>query len=399
MLILVLNAGSSSLKFSLIESGTERTLAEGQSDWSGGATHYAFHPAAGPAVEADGIGRSYADVVTRALHDLTRSDPPVLPDVQQIQAVGHRVVHGGPRFTQTVRVTPGVRGELEALVELAPLHNPPSLAALAAAEAALPHAAQVAAFDTAFHTTIPDAARTYPVPWAWTADWGVRRYGFHGLSHAYCSGRARELLGPGRSRRLVVAHLGHGCSLSAVLDGRSVDTTMGYTPLEGLMMGTRSGSVDPGAVVEVQRRHGLTPDDVDRALNRESGLLGVSGVSADLREVQAAARAGNERARLALAIYAHRIRSGVGSMAASLNGLDALVLTAGVGEHAADVRSEVCRGLTGFGVELDEGANRACVPDCDIAQPGSPVRVLVIATREDLMIVREVERVLAGAGG
>jgi acetate kinase len=394
MLILVLNAGSSSLKFSLIESDGERTLAEGHADWSGDAAHYAFQPAGGRPVAADDIGRSYADVVPRALADLKRSDPPVLDDVSRVTAVGHRVVHGGPRFTEAVRITPEVRHELEALISLAPLHNPPSLAALIAAEAALPHAIHVAAFDTAFHTTLPPEARIYPVPYTWTADWGIRRYGFHGLSHAYCSARARELLGPDRSRRVVVAHLGQGCSLAAVRDGRSIDTTMGYTPLEGLMMGTRSGSVDPGVVVEVQRRHGLSADAVDGALNRESGLLGVSGVSADLRAVQAAADAGNERARLALAIYAHRIRSGVGAMAASLGGLDALVFTAGVGEHAAAVRADVCEGLGAFGLELDSDANQACRPDADIARPDSPARILVIGTREDLTIARAVERVL-----
>jgi acetate kinase len=233
------------------------------------------------------------------------------------------------------------------------------------------------------------------VPWAWTRDWGLRRYGFHGLSHAYCAARAVELLGrPAAGTRVVVCHLGNGCSVSAVRDGRCVDTSMGFTPLEGLMMGTRSGSVDPGLLLHVLRDRGLTPDQLDHILNHESGLLGVSGVAADMRQVLAAARGGHEQARLALDIYARRIRQTVGAMAATLGGIDALVFTAGIGENSAEVRAASCEGLECLGLRLDPAANAARRPDADVAAAGSPGRILVIATREDLTIVRETVRVL-----
>jgi acetate kinase len=315
--------------------------------------------------------------------------------LKAIAAVGHRVVHGGEHFTAAVRVTPEVKAAIAGLAELAPLHNPANLEGITAAEAALPGVPQVAAFDTAFHATIPPAARVYPLPWAWTSDWGLRRYGFHGLSHAYCAGRTPEVLGrPAAGLRLVICHLGNGCSVSAVRDGVCVDTSMGFTPLEGLMMGTRSGSVDPGLLLYVLRNKGVTAEQLDRVLNHESGLLGVSGVSLDMRQVLGAARTGNERARLALDVYAHRIRQTVGAMTATLGGIDCLVFTAGVGEHAAEVRTMVCRGLDYLGLEIDPAANAACRPDADVAAAGSRGRILVIGTREDLMIVRETVRVL-----
>jgi acetate kinase len=266
---------------------------------------------------------------------------------------------------------------------------------LAAAEAALPGVPHVAVFDTAFHADLPPAARTYAVPGAWTREWGIRRYGFHGLSHAYCAGRAAELLArPLAELRLVICHLGHGCSAAAVRGGRSVDTTMGFTPLDGLMMATRSGSLDPGIVLHVQLEHGLSAKQVEQALNRESGLLGVSGVSGDMREVLAAARSGNGRAQLALDVYTHRVRAAIGALAVTLGGIDALVFTAGVGENAAEVRAASCQGLECLGLELDAEANAGCRPDADVARRGGRARILVIATREDRTLLAEVMRVI-----
>jgi acetate kinase len=344
----------------------------------------------------DGTGHAWA--VRRFVRDLAKVEPRALGDASEIAAVGHRVVHGGP-FTRSVRIGPEVRAEIVKLADVAPLHNPPSLAALAAAETELPEAPQVAVFDTAFHATLSAEAFTYPVPEKWTRDWGLRRYGFHGLSYAYCTGRAAEMLQrPKDALRLVICHLGHGCSAAAVKGGRCVDTTMGFTPLEGLMMGTRSGSVDPGLLLHVMQHHGLTADQVETSLNRQSGLLGVSGLSGDMREVQAASQSGNERARLALAIYAHRVRQAVGALAVSMGGLDALVFTAGVGEHSAPVREAVCSGLECLNVFLDPERNAACRADADIARPTSRVRVLVIATREDVTLLNEVLRVLSSPG-
>jgi acetate kinase len=320
--------------------------------------------------------------------------PAALPDRTTLAAVGHRIVHGG-QFTSSVRITPEIRSRIAALADLAPLHNPPSMATLAAAQAELPGVPHVAVFDTAFHATLPPEARTYPLPENWTRDWGIRRFGFHGLSHAYCSRRAAELLGrPPQELRLIICHLGHGCSASAVRGGQSIDTTMGFTPLEGLMMGTRSGTIDPSIVLHVQQHHGLTAEQVEAALNHESGLLGVSGISGDMRQVLDAARAGREQAQLALEIYAHRVRQAIGALAVTLGGVDALVFTAGVGEHASQVREASCAGLECLGLELDAQANAACRPDADVARRGSRGRILVITTREDVTMLQEVIEVL-----
>ncbi len=387
MQILLLNAGSSSLKAALMESADGSERARGQADWAGTVTHYQYTAPDGKQHSEDVSWKGHAQAVERFLADLTAAER------ASLSAVGHRVVHGGA-FTSSVRITPEIRARLAALADLAPLHNPPSLETLAAAEAALPKVPHVAVFDTAFHATLAPAAYTYPVPALWTRDWGIRRYGFHGLSHAYCARRAAEML-TSPAPRLVICHLGHGCSASAVRGGKSVDTTMGFTPLEGLMMATRSGTIDPSIVLYVQQRHGLTAAQVETALNRESGLLGVSGVSADMRQVLAAAQAGNVQARLALDIYAHRVRQAIGALAVTIGGVDALVFTAGVGEHAAEARAFICTGLECLGLELDAQTNVACRPDADIASAQSRRRILVIATREEVTMLHEVVGVLA----
>jgi len=303
-------------------------------------------------------------------------------------------VHGG-EFRSPVRIAPELRSRISALAELAPLHNPPGLETLAAAETELPGVPHVAVFDTAFHSTLPPAAHTYAVPERWTRGFGIRRYGFHGLSHAYCARRAGEMLArPVEELRLVICHLGHGCSAAAVLHGRSVDTTMGFTPLDGLMMATRSGALDPGIVLHVQLHHGLTAKEVDEALNHESGLLGVSGVSADMREVLESARAGDARARLAFDVYTHRVRQAIGALAVTLGGVDALVFTAGVGENSAEVRAAVCRGLECLGLELDAEINARGRTDQDVARRGAAARILVMATREDVTMLEEVRKVI-----
>jgi acetate kinase len=351
--VLVVNAGSSSLKLRLLGSD-DGTLA-------------AAELPAGAEVGESLAGMADAD------------------------AVGHRIVHGGDRFSGAVRIDAGVEQALRELTALAPLHQPKSLSALDAVSAALPGVPAVACFDTAFHATLPPAAATYALPRGWRGRWPLRRYGFHGLSHAYASRRAAELTG---ARLIVTCHLGAGASLAAVADGRSVDTTMGFTPLEGLVMATRSGSVDPGLVLWLEERQGLTPRAMSEALEHESGLAGLAG-SADMREVLARAEAGDAEARLARDVYVHRLRAGIAAMTAALGGLDAVVFTGGVGEQAPAIRAAAAEGLRYLGVELDPGANDAATGDADIGAAGAPVRTLVVTAREDLEIARQVRELLA----
>jgi len=369
--VLVLNAGSSTLKFSLFSGRSTELAAEGTVE--------------GPMLKPD-----LEDAVSAVLEAIGAK---LAPD--PIVAVGHRVVHGGRAFTDSVQVDAGVFEELARLSELAPLHNPFALAAIGAAQRAIPGVPHVAAFDTAFFADIPPDRHVYPLPYEWYADRGVRRYGFHGISHAYCAGRAAEFLGrPAAGFRAVICHLGNGCSATATLGGKAVATTMGFTPLEGLVMGSRSGSVDPGILIYAMERMGLSARELDEILQRRSGLLGVSGISSDFRAVQEAAKAGNERARLALAIYADSVRAAIGALAVALGGVDALIFTAGVGENAAPLREEACRGLECLGLRLDPERNRIFRPDADLSAADSRGRILIIHTREDLHIAREALRLL-----
>jgi acetate kinase len=388
MSILVLNAGSSTLKYVLFADDTVAERSSGVVDWQSGTARVtiAWHRADGTSGQQTASVTGYGDAVAHVLRLAGEVQP-----LAGIRACGHRIVHGGERFQHSMRIDAGVRQGIGALAELAPLHNPPALAAIDAAMQALPAAAHVAVFDTAFFAEQPPERFLYPLPLSWYADWGVRRFGFHGISHHYCTLRVAEMLGR-NDARLVICHLGNGCSASAVQGGRALLSTMGYTPLEGLMMGTRSGSIDPAIVLDLLRRGLLTADQIDDALSHRSGLLGVSGVSADFRAVEAAAKDGHDRARLALRLYVDRIRAAIGALAVTMGGLDVLVFTAGVGEHSAWLRGEVCRGLECLGVPLDAQANAACQADADIAPPAAPVRVLVLHTREELLIAREAAR-------
>ena len=360
--MLVVNAGSSSLKLSVL-ADDDALLMDSE--------------LALP--ESDALGT----VLGRAVEDA----PPV-------DAVGHRVVHGGPEFTGPLLLEAGVQRRLERLGELAPLHNPPAIAAILSLQSLWPDLPQVACFDTAFHVTMPSEASTYALPDAWRG-FGLRRFGFHGLSHAWASRRAAELLArPVESLRLVTAHLGSGASLAAVWGGRSVDTTMGFTPLEGLVMATRAGSIDPGVLLWVLRHEHLTVDQVEDALERQAGLLGLSGVSADLRQVLAAADQGDERSQLAFDVYVHRLRAEVAAMVAALDGLDALVFTGGAGEGSARLRHRACAGLGFLGVELDEQGHESEVGDRVVSRHGATPAVLVVHAREDLEIARQVRSVL-----
>jgi len=301
-----------------------------------------------------------------------------------VEAVGHRVVHGGARFREPVPIDDEVERGLATLTELAPLHNAPALAAIDKARRVLPDVPHVAVFDTAFHATLPEEAATYALPRRFREQWGIRRYGFHGLSVQWAAEQAR-------APRLVVCHLGGGCSVTAVRDGRSVDTTMGFTPLDGVPMATRSGSVDPGALLYLLRTGALTVEELDQALEHESGLIGLSEISGQVEELE---RSGEPTSRLALDVYTHRIAGAVAAMAASLDGLDALVFTAGVGEHSAGVRERVCTRLGFLGVRLDARLNSTANPDAEIAAAGSQVRVIVLRAREELVVARAVRSLL-----
>jgi acetate kinase len=317
-----------------------------------------------------------------------------------IRAVGHRIVHGGTRYGGPVLLDDEVEANLRALTDLAPLHQPKSLAALAAVKAALPDVPAVACFDTAFHAGMPAAATTYAIPVEWRKRWALRKYGFHGLSHAYASRRAAEMLGrPVEDLRIVTCHLGAGASLAAILGGRSVDTTMGFTPLDGLVMATRSGSIDPGLVLWLEGHVGMPPEELASTLEHRSGLLGLAG-TADMRAILVAEAAGNEAAALGLGVYLHRLRASIAAMVAAMGGLDVLVFTGGVGENAPAIRARVAADLAYLGVAVDPIANAAAGGDADVGVAGAPVRSLVIRAREDLEIVREVRAVLAlpGAG-
>ena len=312
---------------------------------------------------------------------------------QRVDAVAHRVVHGGARFRNAVMIDAEVRSQISELVALAPLHNAPALEALGEAQRELPDVPHVAVFDTSFHRTIPRQAATYAVPARWREEWGVRRYGFHGLSVEWCAQRVPQLLGR-PVQRLVVCHLGGGSSITAVRAGRSVDTTMGFSPLEGVPMTTRSGSIDPGALVYVLREHGLNLSLLDHSLNFDSGLAGLAGGTGEMLDIETRARLGDTEAQLALDVFVHRVAGAVAAMAASAGGIDALAFTAGIGEGSATVRAETCARLSFLGLELDSERNETAEPDCDVATQGAPVRILVVRAREELVAARAARALL-----
>jgi acetate kinase len=363
--VLAVNAGSSSLKLRVLDDG-DRILCARDSD------------AIGAEAELDAELRA------------------VLDRVPEVVAAGHRVVHGGLKFTGPTELRPSVEHELDELADLAPLHNPPAVAAIRALERVRPSLPTVACFDTSFHSTMPAGAATYAVPAAWRRRWPLRRFGFHGLSHAYASRRAAELLErPVTELRLVTAHLGAGASLAAVAAGRSVDTTMGFTPLEGLVMATRSGSIDPGLILWVQRHGDWSAEEIETALDRDSGLLGLSERSADIREVLEGIAEGDERCRLALDVYVHHLRAGIAAMAAAMGGLDCLVFTGGVGEHSAAVRQAAAEAVEFLGVGIDPRLNAGASGDSRLSPPDATCPVLLVEAREDIEIAAQVRGALS----
>jgi len=395
MKILVLNSGSSSQKTCLYEIGEAIPADppdcpwEGRIEWDGADAMALIKNSRGVRRQDRVKVSSRAQAVEHLLISVWNGKTQSLGSPSEIDVVGHRVVHGGPRYEEPVLITPEVKSAIAAASEFAPLHTGAELEGMEIVQKLLGPIPQVAVFDTGFHRNMPLRAAVYPGPYEWFED-GIRRYGFHGINHQYCAARAAKLLRRDLSSlKLVTCHLGNGCSLAAISEGHSVDTTMGFTPLEGLMMGSRSGSVDPGILTYLMRQGRLQAHEIDEMLNQKSGLLGISGVSGDMREILAAMKQGHPRARLAFEIYAHRLQSGIGAMVAVLGGIDALVFTAGVGENSPEVRSAACGEFEFLGLKLDEAANTQVSADQDIAAMNSRVRILVIRAQEEWAIAEE----------
>jgi acetate kinase len=395
MKVLVLNSGSSSQKSCLFDLGDvlpedpPACLWEAKIEWQGECAEAAIKNRNGDEVKSRAKFSSRSEAIEHFLRTLWEGDKAAIASPSDVDVVGHRIVHGGPDFADPVFISPNVTGAIAGVSAFAPLHNQAELEGIEIVKKLLGSVRQVAVFDTGFHKDIPLAASVYPGPYEWFEN-GIHRYGFHGINHQYCARRAAKMLGRDPdSLRIVSCHLGNGCSLAAIHSGKSVDTTMGFTPLEGLTMGTRSGSVDPGILTYLMRQKKMTGEQLDEILNKRSGLLGISGVSEDMREILAAMNAGNARAKLAFDIYVHRLVSAIGAMVAVLGGIDALVFTAGVGENSADVRAAACQNFGYLGLTLDADKNSQTSPDQDISSTDSSVRILVIRAQEDWEIARQ----------
>ncbi|MCL2136595.1 MAG: acetate kinase [Coriobacteriia bacterium] len=391
MYILVINAGSSSLKYQLVDKETRQIVDKGLCEKVGLEGSFLQH-GLGDNEKIDYLEMpDHHAAIQSVLDALLDQAEGVIGNLDEIVAVGHRVVHGGEYFSESVVITDEVIARITECVPLAPLHNPPALMGIQACIDLMPEAVQVAVFDTAFHQTMPKKAYMYPLPYELYESLSIRRYGFHGTSHRYVSERAAAILAKDpRELKLITCHLGNGCSIAAIDGGRSVDTSMGLTPLEGLMMGTRSGSVDPAILPFIMKAEGLTADEVESMMNRKSGLLGISGLSSDMRDVLAAAEEGNERAQLAIDMYAYIIKGYIGRYSFTLGGADAVVMTAGVGERSAIMREMIFAGLEKLGLVLDNDRNQTGSGEREISTDSSAVKILVIPTDEEGVIVSDV---------
>ncbi len=390
MKILVVNAGSSSHKLSLYDLQNEEPaepLWQGSIDWGRKSQLPSLTIKTHQGIKVEQTLESHAieDGINILLKSLWEGKTRVIENRFAIERIGHRIVHGGIQFKQPTRITPSVKEYIQQLIPLAPLHNPANLQGIELMETFFPNVLQIGVFDTAFHATMPEIVKTYPVPWEWKEK-GIQRYGFHGISHHYCAEQAAKLLNQNlNDLKIINCHLGNGCSLCAIKEGKSYETTMGLTPLEGLMMGTRCGSIDPGILLYLLREHQLSEEELDDSLNFASGLKGIGG-SSDMRELLAKNQ--DERIQLALHMFVHRLKTSIGALAVSLGGFNVLSFTGGIGENAAWIREETCRGLKCLNTLIDEEKNRTCQPDVEITALSSHIRILVIHTREEWMIAR-----------
>ena len=395
MKVLVINAGSSSLKYQLIDMTNESALAVGLCERigidNGIITQKRFD---GKKLEMQIDLPTHKHALEEVVKALTDSEFGVIKDMAEINAVGHRVVHGGEKFTSSALIDASVEKAIKDCFELAPLHNPPNMMGITACADIMPGTPMVAVFDTAFHMTLPAYAYMYALPYDLYEKHGIRKYGFHGTSHMYVSRRAASMLGkPEKDVKIITCHLGNGSSITAVKGGKSVETSMGFTPLEGVAMGTRCGSIDPAVVPFIMEKEGLSTREIDSLMNKKSGVLGISGISNDFRDLDEAASNGNQRAELALEVFAYKIKKFIGEYSAVLNGADAVVFTAGIGENSATIRKRILSGLEGLGIKIDDEKNKIRGQEIDISTPDSKVRVLVIPTNEELTIARDTKEV------
>ena len=389
MKILVINAGSSSLKYQLIDMENESLLAKGLCERIGIDGRLSHKPQNGkPTFEADVPFPSHKEAIEAVLEKLTSKEYGVVETMSEIGAVGHRVLHGGIEFTESCVVDDACEAAIKKCFPLGPLHNPANLMGIKACQAAMPGVPQVAVFDTSFGMSMAPEAYIYAIPYEYYENDSVRRYGFHGTSHRFVSGRACEIMGK-QGTRVINCHLGNGSSISASIDGKCVDTSMGLTPLEGLPMGTRSGNLDPAILQFIMNKYGYTADEMLNILNKKSGVLGISGVGSDFRDLDKAAEEGNERAKLALDKFAYEVRKYIGSYAAAMGGVDIVTFTAGVGENSAEMRVSICKGLEFLGIRIDSEKNKVRGKETDISTPDSTVKVYIIPTNEELMIARD----------
>lgn len=398
MKILVLNCGSSSVKYKLIDTSNDKVLAEGGVEKIGlndGFLKYKKNDGSKAILELGLVDHNGA--VQAILNRLTDSEEGCIKSYDEIDAVGHRVVHGAEKFSESVLITDEVKDMIKQCYDIAPLHNPANMTGIDAITTLMPKVPQVAVFDTAFHQTMPAKSFMYALPYKYYAEDGVRRYGFHGTSHRYVSQRVCEFLGVDiKDKKIITCHVGNGGSITAVLNGKSVDTSMGLTPTEGLMMGTRVGDIDPGALVYIMLKHNLSAVDLQKIINKESGMQGVSEISSDMREIEAAVNAGDKRAALALDMYEQRILKYIGAYAAEMGGVDIIVFTGGVGENQTSLRAAVCEPLAFMGVEIDKEINAGLRgKEAVISTPASKVKVVVIPTDEELMIARDTESIVS----
>ena len=390
MKVLVINCGSSSLKYQVIDSETEHVLAKGLCERIGIDGVLTYQPAGKEKIKYEAAMPAHRQAVELVLKQLTDPETGVIKSVDEIQAVGHRMVHGGEKFACSTLLTDEVLKTVESCNDLAPLHNPPTLVGVAACKELMPTTPMVGVFDTAFHQTMPAEAYIYGLPYEYYEKYGLRRYGFHGTSHKFVSQRTAELLGKKpEDVKVIVCHLGNGSSISAVDGGKCVETSMGLTPLEGLIMGTRSGDIDPTVIEFIAHKENITLEETMTIINKKSGVLGISGVSSDFRDLDNAAAAGNKRAQLALDAFCHHVVKYIGSYVAVMNGIDAIVFTAGIGENSPEVRSQIMSKFGYLGIKINEEANKVRGEETTISTPDSKVKVMIVPTNEELAICRD----------
>lgn len=397
MKVLVLNCGSSSIKYQFMDTTAQIALAKGMVERIGMSSAVLTHqPHDKEKIKIVGEILDHTIAIEYVIAVLLSPNHGVIKDKKEIDAVGHRVVHGGETFSGSVLITDQVMNALKDNIELAPLHNPPNIKGIQAAKSHLPKTPQIGVFDTSFHIKMPPRAYLYGIPYELYKKYKIRRYGFHGTSHRYVSERAAKILGkPIEELKIITAHLGNGCSMAAVDGGRSVDTTMGFTPLEGLIMGTRSGDIDPSVILYIMAKEGLSLSEANTLLNKHSGLIGISGESSDMREIEEAIAEGNKKAKYAFDVFTYRVKKYVGAYAAAMGGLDALVFTGGIGENSVLVRNDVCLNMEFLGIHLDETANQNAKGECVISTSGSKVSVLKIPTNEELVIALDTEKIVS----